>query len=202
MKVLSIAILFVFLLLGCKKNKTLDAPESIDTIPMLVTQVQKCSRLYSAEVKVRKIITHTDDKEISGTFLNQSFNVKLPVSQRKLAIPLDATIKAYIDFNNFSSSNIIRNKDQINIILPDPQLTLTSSRIDHSNIKQYVALMRSNFTDEELARISAAKTLIPIFVGLGFKEENITITFRKELNSNNSSSLITNTITRNESAGK
>ena len=58
MKVLNIAILFVFLLLGCKKNKTLDAPESIDTIPMLVTQVQKCSRLYSAEVKVRKIITH------------------------------------------------------------------------------------------------------------------------------------------------
>ena len=54
----------------------------------------------------------------------------------------------------------------------------------------------------ELARISAAKTLIPIFVGLGFKEENITITFRKELNGNNASSLITNTITRNESAGK
>ncbi|WP_311417336.1 DUF4230 domain-containing protein [Hoylesella nanceiensis] len=225
MKVFSIAILFIFLLLGCKKNKTLDAPESVDTIPMLVTQVQKCSRLYSAEVKVRKIITHTDEKEISGTFLNQSFNLKLPVSQRKLAIPIDATIKAYIDFNNFSSSNIIRNKEQINIILPDPQLTLTSSRIDHSNIKQYVALMRSNFTDEELAhyeqegrkaiikdipkldvlelaRISAAKTLIPIFVGLGFKEENITITFRKELNSNNASSLITNTITRNESAGK
>ena len=116
MKVFSIAILFVFLLVGCKKNKTLDTPESIDTIPMLVTQVQKCSRLYSAEVKVRKIITHTDEKEISGKFLNQSFNIKLPGSQRKLAIPIDATIKAYIDFNNFSSSNIICNKDQINII--------------------------------------------------------------------------------------
>ena len=88
--------------------------------------------------------------------------------------------------------------------MPDPQLTLTSSRIDHSNIKQYVALMRSNFTDEELAHYEqeGRKAIIKDIPKLDVLEENITITFRKELNSNNASSLITNTITRNESAGK
>lgn len=41
---------------GCSRKQTpQQQPESVDTIPMLVMQVQKCSRLYTAEYKMHKI---------------------------------------------------------------------------------------------------------------------------------------------------
>ena len=116
---------------------------------------------------------------------------------------MDATIKAYVDFEGFSQKNVSRKGDKIEIILPDPKLVLTSSKIDHKAVKQYVSLTRSNFTDAELAQLeqqgrlsiindipnidlmeqaqlSAANTLIPMLKDMGFKEENITISFRKK----------------------
>lgn len=79
---------------------------------------------------------------------------------------------------------------------------LTSSKIDHEGVKQFVSLTRRNFSDAELslyeqqgregiikdipnmevietARQNAANILIPMLIEMGFKEENIKITFRK-----------------------
>ena len=175
----------------------------IDTIPVLVTQIQKCNRLYTAEAHVHKIITHDDQLNLKGSIFKKSFNIHVPGSNRKVAIPMDATIKAYIDFQGFSAKNVKRQGDKIEIILPDPKMALTSSKIDHNSVKQYVSLTRSNFSDAELsqleqqgresiisdipnldlteqAQISAANTLIPMFKDMGFKEENIKISFRKK----------------------
>ena len=175
----------------------------IDTIPVLVTQIQKCNRLYTAEAHVHKIITHDDQLNLKGSIFKKSFNIHVPGSNRKVAIPMDATIKAYIDFQGFSAQNVKRNGDKIEIILPDPKLALTSSKIDHNGVKQYVSLARSNFSDAELsqleqqgresiirdipnldlteqAQLSAANTLIPMLKDMGFKEENIKISFRKK----------------------
>ena len=190
-------------LFSCSQNKTEDKVEVIDTIPVMVMQVQKCNRLYTAEMQVHKIITHDDQIKLSGSFLKKAFNIEVPGSNRKVAIPMDATLKAYIDFNDFSSKNINRKGEKIEIILPDPKIMLTSSKIDHEGVKQYVSLTRSNFTDAELsayeqkgrdaiiqdipnldiletARQSAANTLIPMLMDMGFKEGNIKITFRKK----------------------
>lgn len=175
----------------------------IDTIPVMVMQIQKCSRLYTTEAHIHKIITHDDQMNIKGSFLKKSFNIHVPGSNRKVAIPMDAEVKAYIDFNGFSSKNVSRKGDKIEIILPDPKLALTSTKIDHKGIKQYVSFARSNFSDAELsqleqqgresvirdipklnlteqARLSAANTLIPMIKDMGFKEENIRISFRKK----------------------
>jgi p-aminobenzoyl-glutamate transporter AbgT len=80
---------------------------------------------------------------------------------------------------------------------------MTSSKIDQKNVRQYVALTRANFSDEELsnyqqqgraaiiesipemgiletAQANAAKVLVPMLVEMGYKEENITIAFRKQ----------------------
>ena len=80
---------------------------------------------------------------------------------------------------------------------------MVSTKVDHKEVKQYVALLRSNFTDAELtryqregrdsiisdiprlgivegARQSSARTIIPIIEQLGYKKENITVTFRKK----------------------
>lgn len=189
---------------GCsQKQPTEEKANVIDTIPVMVMQIQKCSRLYTAEAHVHKIITHDDQLNLKGSFMKKDFNIHIPGSNRKVAIPMDATIKAYVDFEGFSQKNVSRKGDKIEIILPDPKLVLTSSKIDHKAVKQYVSLTRSNFTDAELtkleqqgrqsiindipnidlmeqAQFSAANTLIPMLIDMGFKEENIKISFRKK----------------------
>ena len=177
--------------------------QSIDTLPYLITQLQRTSHLYTAEYRVHKIITHDDALRLKGQLLSKQFNLKVPLADRKIAIPMDAKIKAYIDFSDFSEKNIERSGDKITIILPDPQVVMTSSKIDQNNVKQYVGLTRAHFSDEELAnyqqqgreailqsipglgieetaRANAAKVLVPMLTQLGYDEQNITIAFRDD----------------------
>ncbi len=193
---------------GCSRKQTpRQQPEYVDTIPMLVMQVQKCSRLYTAEYKMHKIITHDDEIRMKGKFLNQDYNVALPMGSRKIAIPIDATVKAYIDLSSFSEKNVRRVGDKIDVTLPDPRIEMTSSRINHGEIRKYVALTRQNFSDKEMAgyeqqgrqaiindipqtgimemaKESAARVMVPFFVGMGFNEKDITISFRKDFSDN------------------
>ncbi|MCR5069649.1 MAG: DUF4230 domain-containing protein [Prevotella sp.] len=167
---------------------------------MMVQQIKECSRLYTAEYKVHKIVTHSDTTKISGKILGKEMSLSMPGGRRKVAIPIDATLKAYIDFADFSEDNVTRDGDMIRITLPNPHVVMTSSRIDHEGIKKYVSLIRSDFSDEELshyekqgradiiadipklgilgsARRSAATQLLPIISMLGIKQENIIISF-------------------------
>ena len=106
-----------------------------------------------------------------------------------------------------------RNGKKIEIVLPDPKVELTSSRINHSEIKKQVPLLRANFSDEEMAsyekqgraailsgvprmgiiemaRENAANMLIPMLAGLGFQETDISVTFRKQFSMDDLSTLI------------
>ena len=182
--------------------------QGIDTVPMLIMQVQKCSKLYTTEVKVHKIVTHDDVIRLKGSLLQQAYNIKIPLGERKIAIPMDATLKAYIDFSQFSEKNIERNGDKITLLLPDPKVVMTSSKIDQKSIREYVDFARARFSDAEmtnyeqqgraailqsipelgitdLARENAARILVPMLTQMGYKEENITVAFRKEFNKNN-----------------
>lgn len=175
-----------------------------DTVPSLVMQIQKTSRLYTTEYHIHKIITHDDVVRLKGNLLQQEFNIALPLGERKIAIPMDATLKAYIDFSDFSEKNIERDGDHITILLPDPKVTLTSTKIDQKAIKEYVGLARSRFTDKELsiyeqqgrqaildnipnmdilptAQANAARVLVPMLTQMGYQEQHITIAFRKNL---------------------
>lgn len=211
--------LLLLLLTACsKKQNTQEIQEStnyesIDTIPMLITQIQKSAKLYTTAYHIHKIVTHDDVVRLKGSFLQKQFNLKLPLGTRKVAIPMDAKLKAYIDFSNFSEQNIERDGNRLTIILPDPKVTLTSSKVDQKNIKEYVGLVRAGFSDEELtgyeqqgraaiiasipqlgiidkAREDAARLLVPIAVQMGYSEENITVTFRKGFDINNLKSII------------
>ncbi len=178
--------------------------QGVDTVPLLITQVQQCSKLYTAEYRVHKIVTHDDVVRLKGTLLKRDFNIKMPLGDRKVAIPIDAKLKAYIDFSRFSEANIERQGRKITIILPDPQVTMTSSKIDQKNVKEYVSLTRAHFSDAELAsfqqqgreaiiadiekmgiietaQANAAKVLVPMLTRLGYDEADITIAFRKDL---------------------
>jgi hypothetical protein len=129
--------------------------------------------------------------------------VALPIGDRKVAIPMDATLKAYIDFANFSEENVRRQNGKITITLPDPRVVMTDTKIDQKGVREYVSLTRSHFSDRELsayeqqgreafianipkmgiierARESAARQLIPIIAQMGYEEENITISFSRD----------------------
>ncbi len=195
--------LLALALASCGGEKQGEERQAVDTIPLMVTKVRQCSRLYTAEYQVRKIVTLDDRKRLEGTFMSQDFSLELPAGRRKVAIPIEATLKAYINFATFGEDNVRRRGNKLEIILPDPKVVLTSSKVDHEGIRQYVALTRSRFTDEELAslerqgresilqsvtqmgiletaRESAVRTLAPLLAELGFQERDIKITFRKE----------------------
>ncbi len=175
-----------------------------DTLPLLVTQIQQCAKLYTTEYRIHKVVTHDDVVRLKGNLLQKAFDIPLPLGERKIAIPMDATLKAYIDFADFSEQNVERMGGKITILLPDPRIVLTSSKIDREGIREYVALTRSNFTDKELtsyeqqgrkaileqvpaqemvekARQDATRVLVPMLTDLGYREENIIIAFRKNL---------------------
>ena len=191
--------------------------QSIDTLPMLIMQIQKCSRLYTTDYKVHKIVTHDDVVKLRGNLLKQDINIQLPLGDRKVAIPMDATLKAYIDMGEFSERNVEKAGGKIIITLPDPKVMLTSSKIDQKNIKEYVGLVRSHFTDAEMtnyerqgraaiiesipqlgiiptAKENAARVLVPLIMQMGFREEDIVIRFRKDYGLKDIPSLINSDI--------
>ena len=209
-------LLLLFMLSGCKKGKQEQTQKAIDTIPMLINEVQKCSKLYTVEYRLHKIITHDDQKTIEGKLFNQDINIDIPMTKRRVAIPMDATVKSYIDFSTFSEKNVRRNGKKIEITLPDPRVTLTSTKIDHEQVRKFINFTRSDFTDAELsdferqgreqilkavpqtdilenARISATRILVPLLQQLGFAEQDITIHFRNDLHSSDIPTLIDKT---------
>jgi len=208
MKLNLLFLLFITMLVlscSCHSERATETPPVVtDTLPSMVMQIQKTSRLYTTEYHIHKIITHDDVVRLKGNLLQKAFDIQLPLGDRKIAIPMDATLKAYIDFSEFSEENVERDGDRITILLPDPKVTLTSSKINQKDIKEYVGLTRSHFTDKELsnyeqqgrqsilknisntdilptAQANAARVLVPMLTQMGYKEENITIAFRKNL---------------------
>lgn len=215
-----IVMMAITLLASCNRNKTDETAKQIDTIPEMVMHIQKCSRLYTAEYKFHKIVTHQDKKTIKASLFKTDMSFDIPMSERKIAIPMDATIKAYIDFSNFSEKNITKYGNKIEVTLPDPRIIMTSSKINHEDIKKDVSLMRSSFSDEELlnyekqgrdqiikaipqtdilerAKMNAANNIIPMIKLMGYDEKNITINFRKDF-SNNINNLIDKTTIEHE----
>ena len=215
-----IVIMAITLLASCSRNKTDETAKQVDTIPEIVMQIQKCSRLYTAEYKFHKIITHQDKKTIKASLFKTDMSFDIPMSQRKIAIPMDATVKAYIDFSNFSEKNVTKYGNKIEVTLPDPRIIMTSSKIDHDGIKKDVSLIRSNFSDEELsnyekqgrdqiiksisqtdilerAKMNAANNIIPMIKLMGYNEKNIIISFRQGFN-NNINNLIDKTTIEHE----
>lgn len=207
MKKTTLALLLAFMLLCTCSTKEQEKDDyvrqHIDTIPAMVMQIQKCSRLYTAEYKIHRIITHSDRKQISGQLMKHKFTIDIPIGERQIAIPVNATLKAYVDMSLLTADNIRKDGEKIEITLPDPQIIMTSTKVDHDETRQYVALLRSNFSDKELARyqqqgrdsiindipkldiienarLNSSRTIIPIICNLGYKPENVTVTFRKK----------------------
>lgn len=188
-------------LFSCRGGQTGEADGLVDTLA-LIMRIQECSRLYTAEYEIHKLVLKDDPLRVKGHLLNRSFDVKMPLGERKVMMPIDVTLKAYIDFSAFGPDNVVSRGDVLTVYLPDPRVTVTSSRIDHDEVQQFVSLTRSRYSSAELAdfarqgeeeilhsvadlgiletaRENAAHVLVPLISALGIREENIVITFRR-----------------------
>ncbi len=204
MRHIIIYIIAATLAVSCGKQEKQDVTtEKTDAMPTLIRDIQKTSRLYTSEYNIRKIVTYSDEPRLKGKLLGKELDMKMPVGDRKIAIPINVTLKAYIDFAHFSAENVERHDSVIVVNLPEPQVTLTSSKVDQEGIREYVSLMRSRFSDEEMtefekqgrqavlnslprldirmtAKQSAAQLLIPMLIKAGYHEQNIIIRFKEE----------------------
>ena len=197
-----VIVLCLSLLSACRGEETQAEVVRVDTLS-LVMQVKECARLYTAEYEVHKLVLNDDPLRVKGNLFQRAFDVKVPIGERKVMIPLDVTLKAYIDFTGFDEKNVLRSGDRIVVTLPDPRVVVTSSRINHDEVKQFVSLTRSDYTSAELAdftrqgedeilasvpqlgilemaRENAAHVLVPMLTRLGYDERNIVISFRKD----------------------
>lgn len=210
----SLLLLLVVLLslCGCKEKTGTPVPVPTDSVTVrkpdkaqLVMEVARTSRLYTTEYQVHKIVTHSDNPTLEGQVLGMPFKMKTRWGDRKVAIPITVTLKAYVDFSQFSADQVKRTPDgHLEIILPDPTVIQTASRVDHSGTRQYIDATRSRYTDAEIsdfarqgadsilshsmqldivdqAERSAAQTLFPMLRRMGYKDGQVTISFRREV---------------------
>ncbi len=185
-------------------NEVPSTPQTpVDTTATMLTLLRNTSRLYTTEVKIHKIITHHDQARLKANILGKDLSMNLPTGERRVAIPLYATLKASIDMSQLTADDVVRTGDYVEIYLPHPEVEITETHIDHQGVKRYVPMLRSDFTDEELqtyerkgrseiegeiprmqlndmARENAAKLLIPLVRSMGFDEDKITISFRND----------------------
>ena len=169
----------------------------------LVLRISEQSKLHVAECQVHKVITHRDllqwEASIPGLDIKRTFSV----GNRKIAIPIDVELRVYIDFSNFGEEQVEASGDSIHILLPNPQIVVSSSQIDHKGIRQYADFIRNEYSDEEMNRLArhgvqsvlrdaagtdllrtaqanARAILVPLITRLGYREECIRITFREQ----------------------
>ena len=128
MKKLPIVVLLGLLALACScgsDGREASEMPSEDTIPM-ITQLQACSRLYTTEYQIRTIVTHSDTTQFRGRGLLDGLRVGVPLSSRHIAIPIDATVKGYVDMVDLTERNIRQEGNRLTVILPDPRVELTA----------------------------------------------------------------------------
>ena len=194
----------IAMLTSCTKQEVgQPEDEKVDERVSIATEISRQSRLYTSEYVVHKIVTHNDLKQLRGSFLGMQFKQELPLGERKIAIPIDVVLQAYIDFSLIRDEDVVKEGDALHITLPDPRIVVTSSKVDNEGIRTHVSWLRSDFRDEELtdfaqqgvasvlrtvpqmgiiesARQNAASLLIPLLTDMGYTQERIVVTFRKE----------------------
>ena len=180
---------------------------AVDSMRQLVMTVRGSARLYVTEMQIHKIVTHTDEPVLKGKVLGMPVNVPTRIGKRRVLIPIDVTLKAYINFEEFSEANVERTDSSLIITLPDPHVIVSASKVDNQGTRQFVDLARSRYTNaeivdfakqgedsivshmsqfgiEEEAQRSAARQLLPILLRMGYKEQQVTVRFRKTFTDN------------------
>ena len=108
----------VFCLFSCSGEKISDnVGRQVDTLSLILQSVRS-AKLFTAEYDIHKIVTKDDVFKVKGNVFEKKFDVNVPLGDRKILIPIDVTLKAYVDLAGFSESNVQRHGNHITLILP------------------------------------------------------------------------------------
>lgn len=180
-----------------------NATPKVDVAATLVQNISSCSRLYTNECQIHKIVSFNDKKELECEIFSNKMSIG--AGTRKVAIPMDVTVKAYIDFSEFNASKLKIDSNRVYVELPDPKIEITASNIDHTGIREYTTGLRQKFDEEEIqtyvqkgmddiiaqlpgmglvehAKLSAVRLLNPIIAQLGYSDTDIHIGFKSGIN--------------------
>lgn len=199
------------LCISCEQKRG-DA-QAQDQLPSTILKISSNAKLYTTEIQVHKIVLFDDVRRLKAL----NMDVQLPLGSRKVAIPIDATLKAYIDFSQFSAENVkvdsAGGHKKLVVTLPNPQIELTGSKVDHAGTKQFISALRSNFSNQDMAKFTkqgieeikkevpkmglietcrqqAANVLLPLFAQIGYNEEDVSIVFRSDLKDSKAGELV------------
>ena len=225
MKKISVAFLALVTLFLCscqdqKKPVQESGVSPQEVQAQIVSQIQECSRIYTAEYEVSKIIIHEDEKRIKGNLAGIGINIGLAGTQRVIAIPITGVLKGYVDLSDIKPENVRIAKDSIEIIMPDPKVELVSTSINHKDIKENESFFSSKFSDAELSKIQqqgrqmlvasipslgilpqvrecSVRTLVGFLEKFGYTADQINITFIQNLDSPSSKDLMKETFIDN-----
>ena len=193
-------ITFLAFFSSCSQKKEKETKlQKIDTALVLKGSLSNCSRIYTAEWNIHKIVYFSDTV---STFLGIKFN---SFGDRKLIVPIDAKVKSYVDMGQISEKDIhIDSEGVITMILPKPKVEITSTKIDWDAAKSYVSFYRSSFSEREksdllyqgeksirdevsrldldaMAKHTAARAISPLVKQLGFSDHKINIIFSDKI---------------------
>lgn len=188
-------LLACLMLLGCHTV-------SEDKSSMALSSIERTPRLYVVQYNVHKILTYEDVSTLEVLDGNPLWGkLSIPIlGDRKIALPVDATIRGYIEFDGTSVEEV---DGKVVVTLAMPQLEMTSSVVDYDREKQFLSWNRFSFSEEEKetilrtgkrkilqemkwsdvmdrSRKSAFNALLPILEGCGYAPENVVVRFVDE----------------------
>ena len=177
--------------------------EASPTVEEIVNEVRGMDRLYVAEYVVHKLVTADDIRTLELHWMGMDMKIPAALGDRKIAIPMEAVLKAYVDFDSLTADDIVIGDAPrtLTVTLRQPAVELTASKINHAEIREYTSFTRMKFSDEEMAslekqgrevilraipdmgitgraRKNAQCLLKPILMKLGF--EKVTVEFKGE----------------------
>lgn len=176
----------LFTTIGCR-NRSLPSDNEI------AESIVQLPKMYTVECVVDKLILIDE---------NRSWTI----GDRKMLIPVEAVLKAGIDFGKIPKEQVIVNKKNrsIKIYLPDADIHIESTSINYKEIKTYSGIFRSQFTRKEqeqyfkqgrdsivlaipnlgiisTARENALQLLYNLLEEIGFDKANIEIVYKDDL---------------------
>ena len=188
--------------LGCTRAEDEARTATPDTLFSTLLKAARTSRLHTTELKIHKLVTYSDESHLRGSLFSVPIDVGLKPGDRKVAIPIDVTVRASIDLSKLQETDVRRTGARLVITLPTPQVEVTAAQIDHSGVRQYVDPLRAQFSDKELtdiahkgevallrdldkaaiaerAQADARRVLLPLLRSLGVDGCDVEVRFRE-----------------------
>ena len=180
-----LGICFATLFGGCSKSKqtstlpqsqSSDTTTAVDSMRQLVMTVRGSARLYVTEMRIHKLVTHTDEPVLKGKVLGMPVNVERTDSSLIITLPDPHVIVSASKVDNQGTRQFV---DLARSRYTDAEIVNFAKQGEDSIVSHM-----SQYGIEEEAQRSAARQLLPILLRMGYKEQQVMVRFRKTFTDN------------------